>query len=243
MVGKIQSSLGGRGERHHPLANRGRKPFINSEAEQRGSFRGVDLALKPYRPLSSRPVRRRLNTVHSRPPPPHPRRMHAALLARIPQVLDFKESPAGVWGKKREEFGWTCENVYVDFGEKTEQTHTGYKIALRMVRRDVKKKKNEKKTALEEIKAMKSPFWPGSKCYLLFCSRSNRHLQCFSLFAEWWQRGKSYRDHIHKMGFFVNVASLCYSWIPPCAFAWYVWRNLEQAHCLSLLWSMLSPQE
>lgn len=89
-----------RRERHHPLANRGRKPFINSEAEQRGSFRGVDLALKPYRPLSSRPVRRRLNTVHSRPPPPHPRRMHAALLARIPQVLDFKESPAGVWGKK-----------------------------------------------------------------------------------------------------------------------------------------------
>lgn len=103
MVGKMQSSLGGRGERLHPLANRGGKPFINSEAEQRGSFCGVDLALKPNRPWSSRPVRRRLNTVHSRPPP-HPRRMHAALLARIPQV-HFKESPAGVWGKKREEFG------------------------------------------------------------------------------------------------------------------------------------------
>lgn len=116
MVGKTQSSLGGRGERHHSLPNRGRKPFINSEAEQRGSFRGVDLALKPYRPLSSRPVRRRLNTVHSRLPPPHPRRMHAALLARIPQVLDFKESPAGVWGKKEKNldehvkmFTWTLE--------------------------------------------------------------------------------------------------------------------------------------
>lgn len=79
---------------------RGRKPFINSEAEQRGSFCGVELALKPWRALSSRPVRRRLNKVHSRPPP-HPRRMHAALLARILQVLHFKESLAGVWGKKR----------------------------------------------------------------------------------------------------------------------------------------------
>lgn len=72
MVGKTQSFLGGWGERHHPLANRGRKPFINSEAEQRGSFRGVNLALKPYRPLSSRPVRRRLNTVHSDRPLPTP---------------------------------------------------------------------------------------------------------------------------------------------------------------------------
>lgn len=242
MVGKTQSSLGGRGERHHPLPNRGRKPFINSEAEQRGSFRGVDLALKPYRPLSSRPVRRRLNTVHSRLPPPHPRRMHAALLARIPQVLDFKESPAGVWGKKRRIWMnmWKClRGLWRKDGTDSHRLQN----RLENGKKRYEKKKNEKKTTLEEIKAMKSPFWPGSKCYLLFCSRSNRHLQCFSLFAEWWQRGKSYRDHIHKMGFFVNVASLCYSWIPPCAFAWYVWRNLEQAHCLSLLWSMLSPQE
>lgn len=109
MMGKTQSFLGGRGERHPPLANRGRKPFINSEAERRGGFtdwRQMDLALRPYKLLYSRPVRRRLNTVHSRNPL---RRMHAVLLARIWQVLHFKESPAGVRKNRRTWMNmWKC---------------------------------------------------------------------------------------------------------------------------------------
>ena len=110
MVGKAQSSLGGRGERLHPLANRGGKPFINTEAEQRDSFCGVDLALKPRRPLSSRPVRRRLNTVHSRPPTP-PQEAARCFAGKDPTSYPLQREPGRGVGKKREEFGWTCENV------------------------------------------------------------------------------------------------------------------------------------
>lgn len=144
---------------------------------------------------------------------------------------------------KTEELGWTCENVYVDFGEKTEQIHAGYKIALKLVRRDMKKKKkNERKIIKEEIKAMKSPLWPGSKCYCIVWVLTAICNVSPCLLSED-IRGTPYGGHTHKMDFFANVALLCHSLFPPCAFRWYVWGILEQAHYLCLLCRTLSPQE
>ena len=76
--------------------------------------------------LASRLVRRRLNTHTSTPraPPPPPHQREACCFAGkdLPSSPLQRELSRGV-GK--EEFGLTCENVYMDLGAEVEQIHMG----------------------------------------------------------------------------------------------------------------------